>query len=191
MKPIRNPAKFSRGFLSVALGAALTMVLVSTGEFAYSFIKGVAVPSPNTFPVSISMANNHQLVNGSKDIYLVDLSGQVLFFKPPLSLQLYSGCYTIILWSCLALVIYLMRNIIQTTVDGNPFVTENGKRIRRIAFLLVLVPLALKTWQEYLLSAIVPSIKIDNVNLVASNGNELLVISITAGIFFLVPFRSF
>ncbi|MFZ1080968.1 MAG: DUF2975 domain-containing protein [Candidatus Kryptoniota bacterium] len=185
MRLFGNSATFSRIILSVALGMTLTMLVVRTGLFAYALIKGVPIPSPETFPVDVFMANNHQIVNQSKDIYLVDLSGHLLFFKPPIGLQLYSGFYTIIIWGCLSLIIYLTRKIIQTTVKGNPFVKENGKRLRTIACMFLIVPLILKEWQNYLVSSVVPSIKIDDVTLVASNANEVVIISFAAGIFFL------
>jgi hypothetical protein len=184
MRLFKNSAKNIYGFLFLSLGTTLTLLALRTGLFAYSFIKGVPVVSPETFPVSVFMTDNHSLVNQGKDVYLCDLSGHILFFKPSIGLQLYSGFYTMIILGCLSLVIYLMQKIIRTTVKGNPFVKENGKRLRIIAFVFLIVPLILKIWQNHIVSSVISSIKIDNVSLIAGNSNGLILIGFIAGAFF-------
>jgi len=185
MKLFKNPAVVSLSFLSLAFGVTIAMSAIILVEFAFSFTKSVPVPSPDAFPVRIFMAPNHYLANQSKDIYLVDLSGRLLFFKPSIGLQLYSGFYKIIIWGCLSLIIYLTRNIIKATVKGDPFVKENLKRIRIIGAIFMIVPFALQAWRNYLISSLISTINVENVRLTASNSNEIVLISLAAGLFFL------
>lgn len=188
MRRFRNPAKNTYGFLSVALGAAVTGFVALTGVFVFSLIQGVPLPSPDAFPVNI-MINNHYLANEAKDIYLCDLSGHLLFFKPSIGLQLCSGTFTIFISGCLAFVIYLLRKIVGTTVKGDPFVKENGRRLRIIGIMFIIVPLVLQAWQKYLVSSVISSVRIENVSLTTGSVTGsiigILPISLTAGLFFL------
>ncbi len=186
MKFFNNPAKNLYGVLSVILGITLALFTVQVVLFITSIIKGDPLPSSYAFPVNIFMTNNHYLSNGAKDIYVGNISGQILFFNPSILLQLYSGFYAIIIWAAVSYIIFLIRKIIRSIIEGNPFIKENGMRLRRTGIVLILVNIVL--WISRLLVAnpAVTGIKIDNVKLSATGFSETFYISLGAGMFLIV-----
>ena len=108
MKPLKeSKIKFIYGSLSTALGGALSITLVWVVLLLIFLIKGTPMPTFDGFPVRLLIANNHILANQAKDIYLMELSGKLMFINPSIWLQLYSGFYTIIIFACASYIIYL------------------------------------------------------------------------------------
>ncbi len=186
MKFFNNSAKKTYDILSIALGLTLSLFTLQVVSFIYSLIKGEPMLSPFAFPVNIFIYNNHYFVNQSKDVYLGDISGLLLFFKPSLGLLLYEGFYTIIIWLAITYIIYLVRKIIRTLIDGNPFVKENGKRLRIAGVIVIIVPLLLWISRLLIASPIIASIKIENINLTTTGITDILYICIGVGLFLIV-----
>ncbi|MCL5029051.1 MAG: DUF2975 domain-containing protein [Bacteroidetes bacterium] len=186
MKFFNNSAKKTYGILSIVLGMTLAMFTVQVVLFILSLIKGESIPSPFAFPVNIFMTNNHYFANEAKDIYLGEISGQVLFFKPSLALQLYSGVYTIIIWAAVSYIVFLIRKIIRTVIDGNPFTNKNGIRLKTAGAVVILVPIILWLSRLLIASSIISSIKIENVKLAATGLADITYLCIGAGMFLIV-----
>ena len=186
MKFFNNSAKGTYGMLSIALGGTIAMLLVQIVLFIYCLIKGEPVLSPFAFPVNIFMINNHYFANDTKDIYLGNITGQVLFFKPSLALQIYAGVYTILIWAAVSYIVFLVRKIIRSVVDGNPFIKENGKRLRIAGAVVILVPIILWISRISIASQIITSINIENVKLAATGLTDITYLCIGAGMFLIV-----
>ena len=177
MKFFKYSGHKTYSILTIGLSIVLIISAYWIVKFIYSLIINEPMLSPNAFPVSIFMTNNHYFANRVKDIYLGDISGQLLFLKPSLGLQLYSGFYTTIIWTTLSYIIYLLRKITWTTIKGNPFVKENGKRLRTVGILVVTIPFLLWFLRSFIDNPIISSIKIDNVKLMPASFKNLIVAS--------------
>lgn len=172
--------------LSIALLSSLTLGILTAGGVLFSLIKGNPMLPSDAFPVNIVITNTHNFVNNTKDIYVGDLSGQLFFVNPSIGLQMYSLFYTIIFWLSLSYIIFLMMKLVRTVMKGNPFVKENGKRLRIIALIFIFVPMILDAWRIRIISSILPLIKIENIRLMSYSSEEILHISLVVGLFFIV-----
>lgn len=186
MKFFNNSAKSTYGILSIFLGIALALFTVQVVIFLLSLLKGEPIPSPFGFPVHIFMINNHYFANDAKDIYLGDITGQVLFFKQSLALQIYSGVYTLIIWAAISYIVFLIRKIIRTVVEGNPFIKENGERLKIAGAVVVLVPTILWLSRIIIATRIISSIKIENVQLKVIGITDITYLCIGIGIFLII-----
>ena len=187
MKPIKKSGVFMLySVLSIVFGATIILSLFWGGSFIYSLLAGKPMLTPDAFPVNIFMTNNHYLANHEGNVFLGDLSGQLLFLNPPIGLQIYSGLYTVIIWSVLSYIIFLMRKIIWTTMQGNPFIKDNGSRLRIIAILIINVPLVLNFMQSRIIYSLIQTIKIENVIITHSGNREMFYVFLGVGLFFLI-----
>ena len=186
MKFFNNSAKSTYGILSIFLGIALALFTVQVVIFLLSLLKGEPIPSPFGFPVHIFMINNHYFANDAKDIYLGDITGQVLFFKQSFALQIYSGVYTLIIWAAISYIVFLIRKIIRTVVEGNPFIKENGERLKIAGAVVVLVPTILWLSRIIIATRIISSIKIENVQLKVIGITDITYLCIGIGIFLII-----
>jgi len=117
-----------------------------------------------------------------KDIYVSNINGQLVFFKPSIWINLFPGLYTIIEWGSISYVIYLMLKIINSIIKGNPFDKLNANRLRIIAILFITVPVILQIASNIVVSNLITSINIENVKLSAQPFTGELYISVFVGI---------
>lgn len=183
MKPIKS-TKLKRisGILTIGLGGALCITAVWIILLIISLIKGTSFPLPDAFPVNILMTHSRTLVNSAKDIYIGDISGNLLFFKPPVILTIYSGLYTIVIWSCVSYVIFQMLKIINSMISGDPFEKLNGKRLRIIARFFIAAPVLIQLASYIIINSILHTVDIENIKVSAQLFNSTVFISMFAGV---------
>lgn len=180
MKPATS-LKIVFGVLQFILGLTVCTTISTLYDLIMLLIKGRPLNFLWGLSVNLFRTNN-PLVNYTQKIYIVDLSGSLLFFEPSLSVKLFSGIYPIIVWTCISYVIFLMTRIVKTTLHGSPFIMQNVKRLRIIGALIVLTPLVLHFSQYIFVSSLLHNVRIDNTSLSAYGLASMEIIDVIEGL---------
>ena len=145
MKKIRNlSAKTIYGFLSIALGMCFANLAASIGLLIYSLIYKMQLPSITELPVLMRI-NNHTFLQDINQTAIVSrIQGSLLLVSSSTGIKLFTSIYQIVLIISTGLCLWIMRKIIWTVIQGEPFVPQNGKRIKVLAMIVIFVPLILQ-----------------------------------------------
>ena len=174
--------EFIYSILSISYGAAIAATFVWVFLTIYFIIRGTHLASPYGLSVNILMTHNQILSDLSKNVYLSSLSGKLLIFNPSIMIQLYSGLYTIVIWGCISYILFLIRKIIWSVKNGNPFEKNNSKRLKTIAIIFIAAPWILQFSSSLIVSSLIKTINFENVTLYTGSINEIVYIGAFTGI---------
>ncbi len=173
--------------LSVGLGACLASLAVHIGMFIYSMISRNAVPPLSDIPVLVHFNNQQPLFDYSKTVSLFNISGSLLFMKVSPWIQYYFTFYEMALTISTGVCILLIRKLIRTVIDGDPFIPRNGKRLRALAIIIIAVPLALQISAHYVTKAIISQLNFPGISLSSGLlGKSTLLVCIFSGLLLFV-----
>ncbi len=147
--------KFIYSNLSVLYGGSIAL----TGLFVIMHIAGLFLkfpfPAAMGFPVNVMFANPGAVSSTPEGVSLMGgLSTSLLVYRPSQIISLYSCLYITIVGGGMAYILFLIRKIVMTVYNGNPFVRENAKRMRIVAIVIVFAPLLLDILSRFAVSSL-------------------------------------
>ena len=133
--------KGTYSLLSIVFGGMIALLLLQTFFFAYDlFTPKSFIPAFWGLNVTLSPQEFDLLEKGLAKYSIVGMEGSLVIYDPGFWIALLSHIIPFIIIGSLSTVVYLLRKMIRTIYDGQPFIVENGKRMRKIALLIILVP---------------------------------------------------
>jgi hypothetical protein len=147
-------ARFLKGLLDFLYGCLVIVSVFLTIWITLSpFLVRIGVPGTASISVAIGsglepgfeVSFDHGNIDEIQNAYVEETSGVLMFETTSWDLIFISNAAKLITAIGLAYFFYLLRNVLKTIINGRPFGSENGFRIRRIAYLILFLGFIIPT----------------------------------------------
>ncbi|MBI2417820.1 MAG: DUF2975 domain-containing protein [Ignavibacteriales bacterium] len=147
MQPVkRTPIVIMYSFLNLSLGVVIAQSLLVLAGLIYTFFTKSSLFLNSFVPVTVELTKDLNNALSHQGLNLPGLKGN-LFITPLFNntqLITYTGIVYNLFWNIFIIVgIQILKKFLFTLTIGTPFTLENAKRLRMLAFMIILVPLLL------------------------------------------------
>jgi hypothetical protein len=145
LKKTKNlSAKTIYSFLSLTLGVYGATFMVVIGMLIYSAFSHNFQPPVNDIPVFIFIRNPAFLQDINHTADISGFLGSLSLFRAALWIKAFYTISQVISMLSVLYSVVLLRKIVKTVIEGNPFIPKNGKRLKVVALITIIVPLVLQ-----------------------------------------------
>lgn len=160
MQPVkRTPIVIMYSFLNLSLGVVIAHSLLILAGLIYAFFTKSSLFLNSFVPVTVELTKNINDALSHQGFNLPLLKGN-LFISPlfnDVHFITYVGIFYTLSWNIFIIVgIQILKKFLFTLTTGSPFTLENAKRLRILAFMIILVPLLLHIVCRLFISLTVP-----------------------------------
>ena len=139
MKKVKHlSAKTIYSLLSIALGMNILLLGVNIALLIYSIFSSRAIDPFAKIPVQLNFQKQLQWSG------IVDTHGSLLMWDSFHSVKIFLSFCNILVTFGSVYVILILRKIIKTVIAGDPFIPQNGKRLKLMAMIIFFLPLVIQ-----------------------------------------------
>ncbi len=163
MKTRKNlAAKIIYSSLSLTWGMSLALLVANLIMYIISLFTSFPFPSIYQFTVNVSSNKQDILFKTANQFFVGSKSYSFLIQSASRGIMFLADLCNFIVLAALAYFIFLTRKIIITVINGNPFINENGIRIKILSGILVAVPIILDVISRIVANSIIQNVKSAN-----------------------------
>lgn len=138
-------------------------------------------------PVFMNFTNKAVIHDIATTSYITNGIGSLTLQPSSYKLELYFSAYNLVLNFSILISLFLLIKIIRSVLQGNPFHRNNGKRLKIISAIAILIPVLLQYSADIAINNAIKSLSFTNITLHSEIlGRSTLIVCILSGVLFFV-----